>query len=220
MDEEMIRQVAAQLRHPRGEAGLKTAEMMEKGNAFITARSREILDLRAGESVVELGPANGALSVGIVERLGPQGRYLGIENSPEMARLAHETLSKSGACSVEVRVGSCLDVAVADESCDAIVAVNLIYFVADLQGLCARLHTWLRPGGRVVFGVRSEPCMREIPFTQHGFHLRSADEVMRQLSRAGFVRVGGTFFDEGTSEFGELKVRLDSVIISAHKASA
>ena len=76
-----------------------------------------------------------------------------------------------------------------DESVDAVVSTNTIYFVADLDDALAEIARVLRPGGRLALGVGDPQAMADMPFTRHGFILRPVSEVCDHLSGAGFSAI-------------------------------
>jgi cyclopropane fatty-acyl-phospholipid synthase-like methyltransferase len=216
MDEELARQVAEQLARPSGEGGVQITTAMNDTNAFITARALESLGVGAGERMLEVGPGNGRLSLETVRGLGDKGAYLGFEYEADIARIAQETLSETSA-TVEVRPGDFMGHAPEAPGYDALLAVNVVYFMDDLAAFATRCREWLSPGGRAVIGQRSMPAMADLPFIEHGFHLRPLDELLRALHRAGLEDVEARFFDEGSTSLGELTVEVDSIIVRAKR---
>lgn len=73
-----------------------------------------------------------------------------------------------------------------DGSLDAAITVNTVYFVEYLELVFAELARVLRPGGRVVVGVGDPAAMAAMPFSAHGFVLRSIDDLTLLLRRSGF----------------------------------
>ena len=221
MTPEELRAIADQLACPGcdgGDGGTLISDKMNSMNEFITARCIETLAPTGGQSIVEIGPGNGALSEGLIDILGEHGRYHAIEHSTDMAKLVAERLSVRAAATIEVHCGDCDDAPIAVRSLDGIFAVNLLYFIADLPGFFGTLHGWLKPGGRVVFGVRSSHSLEAMPFTEHGFHVRGLEELMAALSGAGFERIAAGYHDEGEVDFNGIKLPLDSLIISGEAA--
>ena len=219
MNAEQFSGVAAQLREPSGEAANKIAEAMEKSNAFIMARAHELLQVKAGETIIEIGPGSGELSKPLVSALGPKGGYVGLEMSEKMAAAARENLQASSAAAVEIIHGDCQQAELQLGRADGLTAVNLVYFIDDLPGLLAKIHSWLGPDGRLTLGIRSPTVMRAMPFEDHGFVIRPLDEILIDLGRAGFHEIGLKYFDEGRASFGELELAVDSVIIHATKTA-
>ncbi|WP_216902022.1 class I SAM-dependent methyltransferase, partial [Nocardia alni] len=73
----------------------------------------------------------------------------------------------------------------ADASLDAVITVNTLYFVPELDRACAELARVLRPKGRVVIGVGDPDGMAKLPFTGYGFRLRPVAELTAALESAG-----------------------------------
>jgi arsenite methyltransferase len=217
MDEEAVRETARQLARPTGEGGLKITTAMNESNAFITARALEVLSLEVGEALVEIGPGNAGLSREAVAGLGGEGTYLGFEYNEDIAAVARETLVECET-PVEVRSGDFMDHAPEAATFDALMAVNVVYFFEDLDAFVGRCCEWLRPGGRAAIGLRSLQAMTALPISKHGFHLRSLDELLRALHRAGFNSVQARYFNEGTTNLGDLTISVDSIIVSATRA--
>jgi cyclopropane fatty-acyl-phospholipid synthase-like methyltransferase len=215
MDEAKLRSVAAQLSRPSGDGAETIAAAMNDVNAAITAKTIEALAPQAGETVAEIGPGNGALSIPIVEALGDDGRYLGIELSDEMAQSAAATLRSAGSTHIDIHNGDCRTAPVDAASLDALMAVNLLYFIDDLPDLFSQVASWLKPDGRAVFGIRSPESLNAMPFTQFGFRVRSQEEVEAALREAGLTNIASSFHDEGTTMLGELEIPVDSIVIEA-----
>jgi len=218
MDENELREIAAQLACPSGEMGLSIAESMNEGNAFISARTAEILSPKMGETIAEIGPGNGLLSTPIVEAIGKNGQYIGLELSSEMADIATRNLVKSDTAQIFVHVGDAMDAPIKNGTLDGLFAVNLLYFIEDMHGLFGKISNWLKPGGRAVFGIRSAKALNAIPFTRFGFHIRPLDEIVRNLQSSGFGEVESSYFNEGVETIAGLEVLVDSQIIMATKA--
>lgn len=215
MDETKLRSVAAQLARPSGDDAETIATAMNDANAAITVRTIETLAPQAGETIAEIGPGNGALSIPIIKALGDGGRYLGIELSEEMAQAAAATLRAAGATAIDIHNSDCRTAPVDGASLDALMAVNVLYFINDLPDLFGQVANWLKPDGRAVFGIRSPESLNAMPFTQFGFRVRSQEEVEADLREAGLTNIVSSYNDEGTTMLGELEIPVDSIVIEA-----
>lgn len=215
MEETELRAIAAQLSQPSGEAGEAIAKSMNVVNTALTAWAIETLAPRAGETIAEIGPGNGALSLPIVGALGADGHYLGIELSEDMARAATATLGAAAAARIDIHNGDCRSAPVDAASLDGLMAVNLLYFIDDLPGLLGQIANWLKPDGRAVFAIRSADSLNAMPFTQYGFRVRSQEDVEAALREAGFANIASAYHDEGTTMLGELEIPVDAIIIEA-----
>ena len=212
MEESQLEAIASQLSCPQGEAGIETGHKMNLLNAFITARTLEKLATSPGETIIEIGPGNGALSEEMLNTLGAEGNYYGIELSEDMANAAQQRLSKNE-CNVEIINCDCHHADIPAQSADGIMAVNLLYFIEDLEALFKQLKTWMKPGARVVFGVRSEKSLNSLPFVHYKFNVRTADEIVDIMNSNGFNEVDYSYHDEGEVMLGDIPLLVDSVII-------
>ena len=189
---------------------------MNNTNAFITARSIEALAPNAGDFIVEIGPGNGALSGDLVKTIGFAGRYLGIEISRDMAQVAEQTLRDIGVAQIDVHPGDCHDVKVADASIDGLMAVNVLYFIDDLNELLAQIRPWFKPSGRCVFGIRPARTLESLRFHEFGHHIRSPEEIEDALQTYGFGEISVTHYDEGEGRLGDISFPNGSIIIKAY----
>ena len=74
-----------------------------------------------------------------------------------------------------------MDLPLPDESLDAVITVNTVYFVADLDRAFAEIARVLRPTGRAVIGVGDPDTMAAMAVTAHGFTIRPIDELVGAL---------------------------------------
>jgi len=112
----------------------------------------------------------------------------GVELSQEMlARAKSRYTLEIGQGRLRVLEGSLTELPLADASLDAVITVNTVYFVPELDRACAELARVLRPGARAVIGIGDPDGMAKMPFTAHGFHLRPVAELTAALERAGLA---------------------------------
>lgn len=218
MDKTQLRAVAVQLAHPSGEKGNEVADKMNDVNTLISERAIEALAAQAGEFIIELGPGNGALSCGLVQTLGPDGRYLGIEVSRDMAPVAEKNLRDASEARIDVHAGDCHDASVEEASIDGLFAVNVLYFVGDLDALLGRIRPWFRPGGRCVFGIRPAITLKSLRFHEFGYHIRPPEEIENAMRAHGFREIASTHYDDGEGRLGEITFPNGSIIIKANAA--
>ncbi len=213
-----LQAMAAQLAHPSGEAGTAIAANMNVANARLAERAIAALAAATGQSVVEIGPGNGRLSVDLVRQLGEGGRYTAIELSPDMARECRTNLSEISPCAVTVMNIDCRAAALAPGSVDGIFGTNFVYFLDDLTQFLQLAYRWLKPGGRLVIGIRSKTAMAALPFTPFGFRLRESSEIVAAMTAQGWHEIRDEYHDdEGEREINGLVVKVDAHIISGKK---
>lgn len=198
--------------------GVRVAENMNVANARLAERAIAALEAQPGQHLVEIGPGNGQLSVGLVQWLGKTGRYTAIELAPDMAQACAARLGALAAAKVQVLNVDCRQAELPAASLDGIFGTNFVYFLAELEPFLSRAASWLKPGGRLVIGIRSKASMSRLPFTPYGFRLRESGEIAAALAGCGFVDVRDQYHDdEGEQKIGELTVKVDAHVISARK---
>src|SRR5690349_10042095 len=108
------------------------AERLEaRGKAAdeIDARSAnlDLLDIRAGERVLDVGCGSGVVTRAIAARVGAAGRVVGLDPSEALLSIAREHADASDVGSrIEFRAGSALQVPFPDASFDAAIAVTVL----------------------------------------------------------------------------------------------
>ncbi len=111
------------------------------------AWARGVLDrlaLEGDETVLDAGCGSGRVTEMLVERL-PRGRVIAVDAAPSMVEQARARLGE-GADVRQVEL-TALDL---DEEADAVFSNAVFHWVSDHDALFARLHSALRPGGRLV----------------------------------------------------------------------
>jgi len=117
-------------------------------------KSVERLGLRPGETVVDLGCGTG-LSLELLERgVGPRGRIVGVEITPEMLAKAREKVARHGWSNVTLIESNAEEVDLEPGSVDAVLCC-LANDIMHSKAAVERAVRALRPGGRfVATGVR------------------------------------------------------------------
>lgn len=68
----------------------------------VRAEAIALLDVSRGATVIDVGCGTGLSFAGLRERIGPKGRIVGIEPSPEMLALARARVERSGWTGIEL----------------------------------------------------------------------------------------------------------------------
>jgi len=108
------------------------------------------LALKAGETVLDLGSGPGLDALLAAKEVGPTGRVIGVDMTPEMLDRARSTAARTGAGHVEFRQGRLEALPVEDASVDAVTSNCVINLVPDKAAVFREVARVLRPGGRVV----------------------------------------------------------------------
>lgn len=108
-----------------------------------------IADLKPGEVVLDLGSGGGIDCFLAARKVGPQGRVIGLDMTPDMVKLAQRNAKRVGAWNVEFRLGEIEDMPLPDQSVDVIISNCVINLSPDKDAVFAEAFRVLRPGGRM-----------------------------------------------------------------------
>jgi len=105
--------------------------------------------LKPGETVVDLG-CGGGLDVFLASpRVGPTGKVIGVDMTPEMIERARANAAKLKLTNVDFHLGTIDRLPVADHSVDCIISNCVINLAADKTAVFREMYRALKPGGRV-----------------------------------------------------------------------
>jgi SAM-dependent methyltransferase len=105
--------------------------------------------LRAGEVVVDLGCGGGLDVFLAAEKVGPTGRAIGIDMTPEMIELAQQNARKAARTNVEFHLATIDELPLADSSVDCVISNCVINLVPDKGAVFREIARVLKPGGRL-----------------------------------------------------------------------
>jgi ubiquinone/menaquinone biosynthesis C-methylase UbiE len=117
--------------------------------------------LTAGETVLDLGSGAGNDVFIARHEVGPEGRVIGVDMTPEMIDKARTNASKLGYDNVEFRLGEIEQMPVEDSSVDLVISNCVLNLVPDKAAAFAEMFRVLRPGGR--FCVSDIVATGELP---------------------------------------------------------
>jgi SAM-dependent methyltransferase len=116
------------------------------------ARLRELLEPRAGERMLEVGPGTGYYALPVADALGPGGRLDALDVQQEMLDHLSRAASERGLGNIEPVLGDAASLPYEDACFDAVYLVTVLGEVPDQQAALRELRRVLKPDGRLVFG--------------------------------------------------------------------
>jgi arsenite methyltransferase len=171
------------------------------GNPTATAHLRE------GETVVDLGSGGGLDVFLAAAKVGPTGRAIGIDMTPEMIELARRNAAKAndgaGYQNVEFHLATIEKLPLPDNSVDCVISNCVINLAPDKPAVFREIARVLKPGGRLAVSdiALKQPLPPDISNDIMAYvgcisGAIQIEDYKRQLSAAGFSNV--QVVDSGT----------------------
>lgn len=106
--------------------------------------------LRLGETVLDLGSGAGIDAFLAAREVGPTGRVIGVDMTPDMIERARANAKQAGIEHVEFRLGEIESLPVEANSVDLVISNCVINLSPDKPRVFGEAFRVLRPGGRLV----------------------------------------------------------------------
>ena len=167
---------ARQLANPEGHVGIEVAEWMNGNNRESNAQILSMLDIHAGNRVLEIGFGNGRAAANILERT-KDVQYSGIDISATMVEEAirlNAELVASG--HVHFSRASAERMPFADESFDRVLSIAVMHFWHDPLASFGEIYRVMRPGAVAILSSLDPQTRPSFAQPEFGFHLRTSSE--------------------------------------------
>ena len=107
-----------------------------------------LAELRAGETVLDLGSGGGIDVLLSAQRVGPSGKAYGLDLTDDMLALARANQRRAGVTNVEFLKGDIERIPLKDAAVDVIISNCVINLATDKRRALAEAFRVLKPGGR------------------------------------------------------------------------
>ena len=156
-----------------------------------------LAELKAGETVLDLGSGGGIHVLLSARRVGPTGKAYGLDMTDEMLALAEENKARSGLTNVTFLKGEIEAIPLPDNSVDVVISNCVINLSGDKDKVLREAFRVLKPGGR--FAVSDIVARGAVPDEIKGNMLLWAgcvagalqeSDYAAKLAAAGFAAIG------------------------------
>ncbi|MFB7719742.1 arsenite methyltransferase [Nocardia sp. NPDC056100] len=155
-----------------------------------------VAELRAGETVLDLGSGGGIDVLLSARRVGPTGKAYGLDMTTEMLALARDNAAKAGASNVEFLYGTMESIPLPDNAIDVVISNCVINLSTDKPAVFAEMARVLVPGGRIgISDVVAEDTLSPAHRAERGDYVGciagalSFTEYRDNLAAAGFGEI-------------------------------
>lgn len=167
---------------------LSIFENPERDKRLQVERVMDVLGIKQGTSVADIGAGSGWFTVRAARRVGDAGKVYAVEINPDFVKHIEERAAREKLPQVRALLGKEDDPSLPEKSVDAVLILKTYHEIAQPVRLLARLRKSLRAGARL--GIID----RNGKGDDHGIE---RETVVREAARAGFSLVEEHDFVKG-----------------------
>ena len=125
------------------------ASEAERDRADEVGQVARLLGVEPGMTVADIGAGSGYYTVRLARQVGPTGRILAEDVTPDYLQMLRQRIVNGGLGNVEVIAGEPDDAKLPAASVDAAILIHMYHEITQPFGLLSRLAVAMKPGGRV-----------------------------------------------------------------------
>ena len=167
-------------------------EKMESHHLDITQKTLRLMELAAGQRILDLGCGAGWATRLLARAVAGQdvaSQVVGLDVSDEMIRLAYE--SSEGFGNLKYVCGSAMQIPWRDDFFDRVLSVESFYYYPDQDRALDELYRVMAPSGRLFILINlytdNEYSLQWVDKLKVPVHVRSVEQYVEMLKKHGFV---------------------------------
>lgn len=171
-----------EIAHVMGHQGAGWLERPERAEEEKPDQMIELLGLKPGEVVADIGAGTGYISWRMARKVRPGGQVYGVDIQEEMLDLLDRNMKRRGVTNVIPVLGTITDPKLPGNSIDLVIMVDVYHEFSEPYEMMENIVKALKPGGRVAF-VEYRAEDPSVPIKR--VHKMSEAQVKREAAAAG-----------------------------------
>ncbi len=161
-----------------GHQGADWLERPEREKEEQPSKLYDVLNLKAGEVVADIGAGSGYHTFRLAERVGPKGKVYAVDIQPEMLAIIKKRMKEKLLENIEPILGAEANPKLPDKSVDLILLVDVYHEFSYPYEMTSAMIKALKPGGRLVF-VEFRKEDDKVPILQ--VHKMTEKQVLKEM---------------------------------------
>jgi ubiquinone/menaquinone biosynthesis C-methylase UbiE len=171
-----------EIAHVMGHPGADWLERPERAEEEKPDQMIELLGLKAGDVVADIGAGTGYISWRMARKVAPNGKVYGVDIQQEMLDLIATNMKRRGVTNVIPILGTETDPKLPPNSIDLVIMVDVYHEFSEPHEMMENILKALKPGGRVAF-VEYRAEDPDVPIKR--VHKMSEAQVRKEAAAAG-----------------------------------